>query len=78
MVQGCFLEGEGSNLLETGLTMSKKMIARVSDRVFEHKKVVVIGGANYDITGTATGALVKGTSNPGKVQTGIGGVGGRR
>ncbi len=39
------------------------------------KKVLVIGGANYDITGRITGDVIPADSNPGSVTGGCGGVG---
>ncbi len=39
------------------------------------KRVIVIGGANVDIKGRASGAFIGGTSNPGEVMVSVGGVG---
>lgn len=39
------------------------------------RKVIVIGGANVDIKGRASGPFVSGTSNPGTVTVSAGGVG---
>ncbi len=41
----------------------------------ERENIVVIGGANVDLTGTATNAYRGGDSNPGKVAQSAGGVG---
>jgi len=39
------------------------------------RRVIVIGGANVDIKGRASGSYVAGTSNPGEVTVSAGGVG---
>jgi pseudouridine kinase len=39
------------------------------------RKVVVIGGANVDVKGRASGPYLSGTSNPGRVTVSPGGVG---
>ena len=41
----------------------------------EQHNIVVIGGNNVDINATSTTSLVYGDSNPGKIHTGLGGVG---
>ena len=38
-------------------------------------RVIVIGGANVDIKGRASGTFVATTSNPGEVTVSVGGVG---
>lgn len=58
-----------SNLIKKGFILGRGYVFN------EEKKVVVIGGSNYDLIGVST-MLIKGkTSNHGKVTTAVGGVG---
>ena len=58
-----------SNLMKKGKIKGKGYV------VSEESYVTVIGGANMDISGTPTAALLMGDSNPGKISVSRGGVG---
>lgn len=58
-----------SNLMKKGLIKGKGYV------VSEENYVTVIGGANMDISGTPSTALLMGDSNPGKITISRGGVG---
>lgn len=58
-----------SNLIKKGYILGRGY-------VFNHdKKIVVVGGANYDLIGVTSRKIALKTSNPGKIMNTIGGVG---
>jgi pseudouridine kinase len=58
-----------SNLIKKGYILGRGYVFN------EEKKVVVVGGANFDLIGKGKGGLKYKTSNPGKVMKTVGGVG---
>ncbi len=58
-----------SNLIKKGYILGRGYVFNA------YKKVVVVGGANYDLIGSSNNPIKIKTSNPGVITTSIGGVG---
>lgn len=58
-----------SNLIKKGFILGRGYVFN------QEQKVVVVGGANYDLIGVTSSGVTLKTSNPGKVRNTIGGVG---